>query len=111
MLPDGTEHSFFFKEYSGAAYTAHLYASRSSDPEIRGGAFAILVADSLCDEEGKAVLTVEQAKTLKPEVLAAMFVVVEKLNKKREDDAGKDSRPEAKTGSGTSSPSDSAAEQ
>lgn len=111
LLADGKKHKLHFKEYSGAAFTKHLHALRSPDPEQQAGSTAVLVAASLCEPDGSPSITYEQAMLLKPAVLNAIFGAVLDVNKVVAPEEGKDSRSEATTGSGTSSPSDSAAAQ
>ena len=67
-LADDSEEMFFFREITNEEYRRFQIAERSSDIDVRVTAPAILIAASLCDEEGEQVLSIEQAAKLKPKV-------------------------------------------
>lgn len=68
-----------------------------------GGARAVLIAYSLCDEDGKPALSQERAASLRSAVMKRMVDVIIDLHTiKPAADAGNDSEPGARIGSGTS---------
>lgn len=87
-LGDGKMHKLHFREYSGAAFNSYAHAVRSDDLAVKGGAMAILIADSLCNEKGERQLTVAQASNLKPQAMQAIFRAVLEANQVGQDDAG-----------------------
>lgn len=87
-LGDGQMHKLHFREYSGASFNAYAHAIRSDDLAVRGGAMAILIADSLCDEKGERQLTVAKAASLKPQAMQALFRAVLEVNQVGKDEAG-----------------------
>ena len=101
-LADGTKHTLHFREYSGVVFAKYAVAARSEDLEQRSKAMAILIAASLCKEDGKPALTFEQACDLKPAPMNAIFRAALEANGYGKDEAGKASGPEATNGSGTS---------
>lgn len=87
-LGDGKLHKLHFREYSGAAFNAYAHAVRSEHLAVKGGAMAILIADSLCNEKGERQLTVAQAANLKPQPMQAIFRAVLEANQVGQDDPG-----------------------
>lgn len=71
-LPDGTEAEFHFKELPAIELRRQHLAETSTDPDVRDGAIARLIAVGLCDLGGKPVLTKAQAAQLKPAVAGQM---------------------------------------
>jgi len=75
-LPDGTEAEFYFRELPAIELRRQHLAETSTDPDVRDGAIARLIAVGLCDVEGKPVLTQAQAAQLKPSVAGQMVAHV-----------------------------------
>ena len=107
-LADGSKHKLFFKEVPATVYRKFQIAERSDDEDVRAGSLAKLIAASLCEADGSPAMTYEQACDLKAGVSSALMERVLEINGKKPGNA----LPPAETnGSGTSSPSPSAAEQ
>jgi len=109
-LADGNTYKLHFREASAVDFRKFIFAERSGDEDRQASSIAHLIAACVCEPDGKPALTYDQASKLKPAAASAMFNVIMAMNKSDED-SGNDSRPEVKDGSGTSSLSDSAAEQ
>jgi hypothetical protein len=112
-LGDGQVHTLHFKAKTPNELAVFLGASgRIENTEAgdlgRQRMRAEFIASALCNEDGTPLLTVDEAilipATLKPELCA---MIIEGSNSIGE--AGKGLRPEGMIGSGTSSPSPSAA--
>ena len=86
-LGDGTEHVLFFKELPVTAFRRFALAEQSDDDDVRAASISRLIADSLCEADGKRAMTYEQACTLKPAVASALFEAV--LSVSGKGDAGK----------------------
>lgn len=80
-LPDGKKHNLYFKEASAIAFRKFRLAEDSTDPDVRAGSISILIAASLCNEDGSAAITIEQAHSLKAAPMAAIFSQVLDVNK------------------------------
>ena len=50
------------------------------DLDARANAFTRAIAKTVCDDDGKPVITYEQAATLKPEVFNRLWDTVFKMN-------------------------------
>lgn len=109
-LPDGKKHVLFFKEMPVVEYRKFQMAEQSADEDVRAGSMAKLIAASLCEADGSPAMTYEQALRLKSAPANALFNAVISLNGIG-DKEKKASPPGETAGSGTSSPSPSAAEQ
>lgn len=79
-LPDGKKHVLFFKELTAADITRYVNALNSKDEEVQVTANSKLISLSLCDADGKAAITVEQASKLKPGVIGAILEAVRNVN-------------------------------
>lgn len=77
-----TEHELYFRKVSSYDYSRFLSHISSKVSDERAEAPHILVAASLCESDGKPVLTVEKARTLKSEALDALFSAALDVNKK-----------------------------
>lgn len=82
QLADGTEHELYFCKVSSYEYNRFLHHLGSKVADDRAEAPHILVAASLCEPNGKPVLTLEKSKSLKPEVLDLLFEKAFEINKK-----------------------------
>lgn len=104
-LADGTEHVLHFRELAVTDWRMWGFAERSDDDEVRAAAMSRLIAASLCEPDGTAAMTVEQALRLKPGVATALFSAVLDVNRVKrasdEGDEGNASRPAESSGSGT----------
>ena len=91
--------TFWFKELPSNAHTRFEFEIRSDDYEVRGNAIPRLIAASLCEPDGASAITFEMACKLKPAITDQMLRHVRALGKAEAE--GKDSKPEAESGSGT----------
>lgn len=107
-LPDGSEHTLHFKELPAAEFTRYHLAQKSEDDDAKVGAIAKLICAALCEADGKPALTYAKAMQLKAGAMAALFDAVLSVNSTA--NAGNESAPGERSGSGTSSPSHSADE-
>ena len=108
-LADGSKHVLHFRELPSSEYRKFQIAEQSDDEEVRAGSMAKLIAASVCEADGKPAMTYEQALRLKPGPCNALFTAVLSLN--GVGTQGKAQPSVESSGSGTSSPSPSAAEQ
>lgn len=80
-LGDGSTHTLSFKEASSKAwrrYWVALASARDDDEDDRfERAVAGLIAESLVDDDGASVMTVEKARTLKFEVQQSIVKVLQ----------------------------------
>ena len=81
-LADGTEHELYFRKVSSYDYNRFIQNWTSKVPDERAEAPHLLVVASLCESDGKPVLTMDKAKQLKSEVLDPLFLAAFDLNKK-----------------------------
>ena len=72
-LPDGEKHDLFFKEIPAVEFRRFSIAEQSEDENVRIGSIAKLMCASLCNEDGSAGITFEQAMTLKASAMNAIF--------------------------------------
>lgn len=83
----GQEHDLYFQRVSAYDMGRFAHHFNSADPNYKAEAACILVAASLCEADGKPVLTIEKARELTPEALTALFGPALEVNK-REDVKG-----------------------
>jgi hypothetical protein len=69
-----------FRELPAGDFRKFHRAEASQDDEVHAGSMAVLIAASLCDEEGKPVITLAKARTLKPAAMLALFREVMAVN-------------------------------
>lgn len=100
-LPDGSKHTLHFRQLPAVDFRKFSLSERSDDPDVRANSIADLIASGLCNADGSAAITREQALKLTGPAANALFVHVVEVNKLQDATPGKESRPEAKTGSGT----------
>lgn len=79
-LPDGTTHTLYFKELPALEYRKFQLAEFSEDDEVKAASLALLISSSLCDQNGKPALTLQEAKRLKPKAMSAIFSAVLEIN-------------------------------
>jgi hypothetical protein len=72
-LPDGEKYDLFFKEIPAVEFRRFSLAEQSADENVRIGSIAKLICASLCNEDGSAGITFEQAMTLKAGAMNAIF--------------------------------------
>ena len=71
-LPGGVQ-KLWFRKVSSFDWERFLSAARSQDIDQRALRTHILIAAALCDPDGKAALTIEDAQKLVPDVAAAIY--------------------------------------
>jgi hypothetical protein len=79
-LPDGTVHTLHFKEIPAVEFRKFYNAEQSKDEDVQAASMARLIASSLCDPDGKASLTLAQAKKLKTVAMNAIAAAVMEVN-------------------------------
>jgi Phage tail assembly chaperone, TAC len=79
-LPDGKKHKLFFKELTAADISRYVNALNSTDEEVNVMANPKLLALSLCEQDGKPAITVEQALKLKPGVIGPILEALREVN-------------------------------
>lgn len=110
-LQDGTEHMVHFRELTFAQVRAYQLAEKSEDAQVRAGAIPQMIAASVCNPDGTPGVPYEKAQQLKPQAASALLDAILELNGMA-GAAAKKPLPGASgtpSGSGTSSPSPSAA--
>lgn len=70
---DGTVETVHFKQVSAGHMRRWRAAEQSGDDEIRAFAMQRLIAASLCDADGKLVLTEAESQNLTPNGLTDLF--------------------------------------
>lgn len=100
-LGDGQKHTLFFKELPAVDFRAYQLAEHSADEAVKVTSMPKLIALSVCEPDGTPAMTLDRAKTLRPEVMIAIFHEILNLNRIGAQ-AKNSSPPEAKSGSGTS---------
>jgi len=108
-LADGTKHILHFREVPATVFRKFQMDESSDDEDVRANSIARLIAASLCNADGSPAMSVEKAAMLKPNPSNAIFSAVLSVNGVGA--KGKAQPPGEPTGSGTSSPLPSAAEQ
>lgn len=89
-LPDGKKHVLYFKEVPASVFRKYGLAERSENEEVRAGSMSILIAASLCDKDGKPVLTYERALQLKAAAATKLFEAVLDVNGAKREEQGND---------------------
>jgi hypothetical protein len=72
-LPDGSEHTLYFKELPAVDFRK-LHDADDSD------AMARLVVLSLCEPDGKPAITIKDANRLKPSVFSGIVTALMEVN-------------------------------
>lgn len=80
-LPGGVQ-KLWFRKVSSFDWERFLSAARSQDIDQRALRTHILIAAALCDPDGKAALTIEDAQKLVPDVAAAIYTEAFMFNHK-----------------------------
>lgn len=79
-LGDGAEEVLHFKHLPNTVFERYAMWRGSADEEVVASAAARLVVLGLCEPDGAAALTIEQAVRLKPQVLQRLFLTVIDVN-------------------------------
>jgi hypothetical protein len=107
-LADGSKHVLHFREVSSAVMRRYQMAENSANEDVRVSSMAVLIASSVVNPDGTPAMDVERAQKLKPQVTNALMREILDLNSIGAAEK-KASPPATSDGSGTSSPSPSAA--
>lgn len=88
-LGDGAEHVLYFRELPAREFRLYAIAQRSEDEASQVDAMDRLIAACMCEQDGSAAMSLEDARRLKPHVSAALFEAVLDVNRVRKsEDAG-----------------------
>lgn len=100
-LADGRKHTFYIREQDAGVLRGFFAGQASDDPDKQADSMARLIAKAICDPEGKAALSLADAKRLKFAVQIALTKAISEVHSYQ----GKESSPaeEAESGSDTSS--------
>lgn len=79
-MADGTQKVLWFRHLTNVQVERARNAMRSADEDVRAGAFARLVAMSLCDADGKLAVDFETASRIKPGVMDGIVDAVLEIN-------------------------------
>jgi hypothetical protein len=102
-LFDGSEHTFWFREFSAAEYREVQRLARSDSEEDQDAHRSLLVSISVRGADGSVVLTAERAAQLKPSVRDRLYITALQVNGYGQAAAvGNALQPGATNGSGTS---------
>lgn len=80
----GKEHDLYFQRISAYDQSRFFSYWNSKDANERAEAAFVMVAASLCEASGAPAITVEKARTLKPEALNELFAKAMEVNKREE---------------------------
>jgi len=83
-LADGSKHTMYFRELPASEFQRYSFNLYSEDEQKRLDATPQLIAASLCTEDGKPAITIEQAKKLKAGPSMAIFRAVQDVNNPQE---------------------------
>lgn len=84
---DGVEHQLHFKELSATEWNMFAIVEAGTDEARKAKNMARLLALSLCEPDGKPILTEEKAAALKPAPLGILFSKMMEANKEKKDEA------------------------
>lgn len=73
LLGDGATHKVSFRKVSSFDWGRFIQHLRSTSADERAGAQPLLIAASLCEPDGAAAMSLEEAQTLDPAVSDALF--------------------------------------
>lgn len=79
-LADGSKHILHFKQLPNTAFEKYAMWLNSADEDVVSKASVRLLVMGLCDAEGKAVVTLEQAERIKRPVLQRMAKALFEVN-------------------------------
>lgn len=72
-LPNGETHDLFFKEIPATEFRRFSLSEQSPDEDVRISSIGKLICASLCNEDGSAAITLEQAMKLNAPAMNAIF--------------------------------------
>jgi hypothetical protein len=79
-LPDGSEHTLYFKELPAVEFTKFRNANSSDDENIKASSMPKLIAACLCEPDGKAAISLKDAQRLKPAAMNLISVAIMEVN-------------------------------
>lgn len=79
-LPDGSKHTFRFRQLPATEFRKYSQAEESPDPDVHAGSMARLIAASVCGEDGKLILPLKEALKLNAQATNALFLAVLSVN-------------------------------
>lgn len=79
-LPDGSEHSLFFKELPAVEFRRFALAEQSENDDIKATSIAKLLSVSLCEPDGQPAITFDKALQLKASAMSAIFEAMLEVN-------------------------------
>lgn len=79
-LADGSEHTLYFKELPAIEFRKFFLAEQSEDEDVRAAALAKLISFGLCEPDGKAAITFNQALMLKTDAMNAIAAAILEVN-------------------------------
>lgn len=84
---EGAEHQLHFKELSATEWNMFAIVEAGTDDARKSKNMARLLALSLCEPDGKPILTEAKAAALKPGPLGILFSKMMEANKEGKDEA------------------------
>lgn len=79
-LPDGGQHTLYFKELPAIEFRKFALAEQSENENVKATSIAKLIAASVCEPDGKPAITYEQALNLKASAMNAIFEAMLEVN-------------------------------
>lgn len=79
-MPDGSVHTFYFKELPAVEFRKFHIAETSQDDEVKALSMAKLISAAMTDADGKPVLTLADAKRLNGHSMSAFMTAVLDVN-------------------------------
>lgn len=79
-LPGGVEHKLKFRQVANVEFRRFGLANNSKDEDERAESIALLIAASLCNEDGSPALTKDEARSLTAPAANALFQAVVDVN-------------------------------
>jgi hypothetical protein len=80
ILPDGSEHTLWFKELPAVEFRKFAIAEASEDESVQANSMAKLIAASLCEPDGKPALTLKDAQRLTASAMTAIASAIMEVN-------------------------------
>jgi len=80
VLPNGEEHTLYFKELSAVEFRKFQMAEFSEDEDVKSNSMAKLIAISLVDPDGKPALSIKEAAKLNSAATNAIVAVILSIN-------------------------------
>ena len=79
-LPDGSEHTLYFKELPAVEFRRFALAEQSDNEDLKAVSLAKLITASLCEPDGKPAVTFEKALQLKASAMTSIFEAMMEVN-------------------------------